>query len=56
MRSRLTLLLFLTLAGPALAAALVAPARYGNVLFAAIGIYLLVICLMILSVRVAPRN
>ena len=45
-----------SVAGPALAAALVAPARYDNVLFAAIGIYLLVICLMMLSVRVAPRN
>jgi MFS family permease len=45
-----------SVAGPALAAALVAPANYNNVLIAAIGIYLLVICLMTLSMRVAPRS
>ena len=44
-----------SVAGPALAATLVAPGGYNRMLFAAICIYALVMSLMVLSTRVARR-
>ena len=42
-------------AGPALAATLVVPGDYGNVLDAAMGVYVLVIVLITISTRIAAR-
>jgi hypothetical protein len=44
-----------SVAGPALAATLVAPGEFGNVLDAAIGVYVLVIGLIVLATRIAAR-
>lgn len=45
-----------SVAGPSLAATFVTPSQYNNVLIAAIGIYVLVICLITLCVRIAARD
>jgi MFS family permease len=44
-----------SVAGPAIAATLVVPDGYDQVLLAGLGAYLIVICLMMLSVRIAVR-
>ena len=44
-----------SVAGPALAATLVAPEGYDNVLIVAIGVYVFVIGLMALATRIAAR-
>jgi len=45
-----------SVAGPALAATLVTPEGYDNVLLVAIAVYVLVACLMMLTVRIAART
>ena len=45
-----------SVAGPALAATLVAPEGYDDVLVAAIGVYVVVLCVMAFSANIATRN